>query len=180
MAKYTVFDTTTVKFKQVTATTVSLGVGNAGDIPALGSNGKLDSSMIDSAAGGSVHAMVCTENLSAGDWVHIYNNAGTRACRKALATDATKPACGYVKESATAGTVASVYVSGTNEKIPVAGFSMADLSLRAFLSATTVGGTVKVVSSFTTGNLIQSLGTIVGVDSTYVYVEVAFGEQIVC
>lgn len=180
--KYISLDTTTGKLKQVAATDQSLGAGNAGDIVALDSSGKIDPSCLPSGSGegtgGTVHAMTCTEALDAGSWVNIYNNSGTRACRKALAQDATKPANGFVKTSYSAGVTANVYVDGTNDKIPVAGFSAADLSARVFLSPSVAGGCTKTCPS-TSGNLVQPLGCIVGIDGTNVSIELDFGEQII-
>lgn len=179
--KYIQLDTTTGKLKQVAATDQSLGAGNAGDIVALDSSGKIDASLLPSGGGGgggTVHAITCTEALDAGSWVNIYNNSGTKACRKALAQDATKQAHGFVTQSYSAGTVANVNVDGTNNKIPVAGFSVSDIGLRVFLSPSTSGACTKTCPS-TAGNLVQSLGTIVDVDGTNVSVELDFGEQII-
>ena len=177
--KYIELDTSSGRLRQRTATDVSSGAGNAGDIPALDSTGTLDPSLFPSSIGGdgTVLAMVCTENLADGDWVNVYNNAGTRSCRKALATDATKPAHGYVLQAYTSGATASVYFGGMNTHVALGSFVAADMGLTAFLSAGTSGATTKTCPS-SSGNLVQPLGSIVEVAST-VTVRADFGPQIV-
>ena len=177
--KYITLDTTTGRLKQIAATDQSQGSGNAGDLVALGSDGKIDSSMISSGSGGaSVEAMVCTEALDAGSWVNIYNNNGTRACRKALAQDATKPAHGFVTQSYSSGVTANVYTGGLNSKIPASGFAASDIGSRMFLSPAVSGAGTKTCPN-TSGNLVQPLGEIVNVDANYCYVAMDLGEQVV-
>jgi hypothetical protein len=179
--KYLELDPTTGRSKQRQATSVSSGPSNAGDLVALRDDGTLDPSMIPAGAGGdSVQNIVTTENLAAGDWVTIYNNAGTRACRRALATDTTKPAHGFVAEATSSGATAAVHLGGINA-IPVSGYSVSDLggSTRFFLSPTTPGATVKTIAGFITGQLVQPVGTAIAIDGSYLYVAVAFGEQVV-
>jgi len=173
---YTVLDITTVRLTQKAATQVSTGAANAGDIVALGEDGKIDTSLIPSGGAEATDAVVCTEVLSAGDWINLYNNAGTKACRRAIATDTTKPVNGFVTAAYTSGQTAQVSKKGDNTKVALTGFVIADIGKRVFLSATTAGGTTKLCPQ--AGSLLQPLGSISDVSVSFVTVTVDFGEQI--
>jgi hypothetical protein len=175
--KYITLDTATGRFRQNTATQVSAGSANGGDIVALGDDGKIDSSMMPSSGTDSTDSIVCTEALAQGDWVNIYNNGGTRACRKALAADATKPAHGFVSSAYTSGQSASVSKKGDNAKVALTGFVAADIGSRVFLSAATGGATTKTCPS-TVGNLVQPLGTVSDVTGSFVIVAMEQAEQV--
>jgi hypothetical protein len=133
--KYIALDTATGRFKQVDGTVTSSGSAQSGKIPALGTDGKLDASLIPSGVGGdsNVQSVTVTESVSAGDWVNFYNNGGSLAARKALAGDTSKPAHAFVLTSAGSGTSVNANLGGTNTKIPVAGFSAADIGKEVFL-----------------------------------------------
>lgn len=178
--KYIALDTTTGRLRQVSATDQSTGAAQAGDVVALDATGKLDPSLLPSGVGGGgqVVAINTTEALTAGDWVNIFNSSGQKACRKALAQDATKPAHGYVLESYGSGVLANVYIGGVNSKIALTGFAVADIGARAFLSPTTSGGTTKTMPQ-TAGQLVQAVGSVIDVDANNVSVEMEFGEQII-
>jgi hypothetical protein len=178
--KYIELNVTTGRLQQRQATDTSAGAGNAGDVIALDSSGKIDASLLPSGATGSgtVLAIQCTENLAAGDWVNVFNNSGTKACRKALATDTTKPAHGYVVQAYTSGASANVYFGGMNAVIPLGSFAVGDIGSRVFLSPSTSGATTKTCPS-TTGNLVQPVGSVIDVTGSEISVEVDFGEQVV-
>lgn len=176
--KFIVLDITTGKLKQFAGTDQSTGATNAGDIVALDSTGKLDPSLLPSSGGEAAHAIVCSEALAVGDWINIYNNGGTRAVRRALATDATKPAHGFVKTAYTAGQTANVYVDGTNSNVATTGFVASDIGQKAFLSSTTSGGATKTCPQVS-GNLVQVIGHVVDVTGGAVSIELDFGEQII-
>ena len=175
--KYITFDGTSGRLKQVSGTQISLGSANGGDFVTLGDDGTIDSSMMPAAGTDSTSAIVCTEALSAGDWINIYNNAGTRACRKALAADTTKQVHGFVSAAFTSGQVANVAKKGDNTKVSLSGFVAGDIGARVFLSPSTAGGTTKTCPS-TAGNLVQPLGSITDINASFVVVTVDFGEQI--
>jgi hypothetical protein len=178
--KYVELDTTNGRLKQRTATDNSGGGTNAGDIVALDSGGKLDPSLFPSGVGGGgqVLSIPTSEAVAAGDWINIYNSGGVKTARKALATAADKPAHGYVVAAFGSGATASVYIGGVNNKVALGSFVVADIGSRAFLSAATSGATIKSISGFSTGNLVQALGSVVDVDASFVSVEMDFGEPI--
>jgi len=175
---YLDIDTTTGRLTRKSASDSSTGSPDAGKVVALASNGKIDPTMIDSTAlGGGGDAIVCTEALTAGDWVNIYLSGGVRKCRKALAQDGTKPAHGFVTASYTSGSTATVYRSGTNTKVPLTGFTASDIGAALFLSATTSGGSTKTPPS-TSGQMLQRIGYISDVNSL-VEVQLDFGYEII-
>lgn len=100
----------------VEATVVSTGASQAGDIVALGANGKLDESVLPTGVGPAVQVLIADENLSAGDFVNIFDNAGTPTVRLADSTN-DRRAVGYVKEAVTAGNNATVYFEGLNDDL---------------------------------------------------------------
>lgn len=97
----------------VTATVVSTGVAEAGDIVALDAAGKLDISVLPTGVGPDVATILASENLSAGNYVNIYDNAGTANVRKADNSN-SRDAHGYVLSSVTSGNNATVYFEGPN------------------------------------------------------------------
>ncbi len=177
--KYVALDTTSGRFKQVDGTVASSGSGQAGKIVALDSSGKLDPSVVPAGAGGdSVQSLTATEAINAGDWVNIYNNSGTPAIRKALATDTTRPAHGFLKASVGAGVAANVYKGGDNDKIPLGSFGAADIGKMIFLSAATSGASTLTPPSGT-GQLLQPVGKIVNIDSSFITVDMDLGVEVV-
>lgn len=104
------------KLTQVEGTVVSSGAGNAGDIPALDSNGKLDVSVLPTGVGPNVKVILASENISAGKYVNIYDNAGTPNVRLADNSN-SREAHGFVKDAVTSGNNATVYFEGTNDDL---------------------------------------------------------------
>jgi hypothetical protein len=96
---------------EVEATVVSAGAGDAGEIVALDSNGKIDSSVLPVGVGQNLDSIISSENLAAGDWVNVYDNAGTINVRKADA-DNNRPAHGFVLAAVTSPAAAAVYGPG--------------------------------------------------------------------
>ena len=92
------------------------------------------------------------ENLTAGDYVNTFNDAGTLKARLATATTATKPASGYVNDTVTAGNTVTVFRDGINPN--VSGLTVGDLQ---FLSDTTPGG-VTAIKPSAGSSFIQQLG----------------------
>ena len=100
----------------VEATVVSTGVAEAGDIVALDAAGKIDVSLLPTGVGPAVQVLIADENLSAGDFVNIFDNGGTPTVRLADSTN-DRRAVGYVKEAVTAGNNATVYFEGLNDDL---------------------------------------------------------------
>jgi hypothetical protein len=135
----------------VEATTVSTGVAQAGDIIALDSTGKIDLSLLPVGVGPSVQTAIAAENLSAGDFVNIYDDSGTPKVRKADSTN-DRRAVGFVLSAVTSGNNATVFFEGLNTAVSglVAG-------QRVYLSA--AGGIKTTVPSTGSGDVIhQYLG----------------------
>lgn len=96
----------------------SAGAGNAGDIPALDSTGRLDMTMMPVGIAAETVTCVTSENLTAGCYVNLYNDAGTLTARKADASAAGKPADGFVLAATTSPASATVYLaSQTNTQV---------------------------------------------------------------
>ena len=175
--KYLKLNTSTGMLEQVEASTTSAGAGSAGDVIALGSDGKIDTTMMPAGTSASTVTATATEGLSAGDIVNLHNNAGTKSVRKANATDATKPAHGFVLAAVSSSATATVYLDGQDTQIPVGSYVAADVGKTVFLSTTAGGITTTPPNS--TGNLLQALGEIVDVGGSAVTIDFRVGERII-
>lgn len=138
---------------EVLGVQVSAGAGNAGDIVALNDTGTIDETMMPPGIGAEVKLIVASENLAAGDFVNVYDNAGTATCRKADATTNGKPAHGFVLAAVTAAANATVYSDGINNQ--VSGQVAGDVFLQT--TAGLAGATVPSAD----GNIVQRVGTAV-------------------
>ena len=105
------------RLKQQEAATTSAGAGDSGKIVALNTSGKLDDTMMPAGVGDEVKSLTASEDLSAGNFVNIYDDGGTTKVRKADATTEGKEAYGFVLAGATSGSSASVYVTGVNDQL---------------------------------------------------------------
>lgn len=141
------------RLKQLAATIVSAGVANEGDLVALDAAGKLDNSVMPVGIGADTKSVVSSENLSAGDWVNIYNNAGTANVRKADASDPAKFCNGFVLSAVTSPAAATVYLEGTNNQVS------GQTPGLVFLQTTPGTGGATVPS--TAGQIVQQIGTAV-------------------
>jgi hypothetical protein len=154
---------------EVEAITTSAGSGDAGKIPALDSTGRFDSSMMPVGIGADTGTYESSENLTAGDFVNVYNDAGTTKVRKADASTASaaRRANGFVLANVTSPANATVYFEGQNTQLSglTAGTTYA-------LSHTTPGGVVALASATATaGHILQVLGDAVG--TTVISTEIA-------
>lgn len=95
------------KVKQVFAIVTSAGAGDAGKIPALDGAGKLDTSFLPSGIGANQVVVPSSENLSAGDFVNLYDNGGVLTARKADNSN-NREAWGYVEAAVTSPANATV------------------------------------------------------------------------
>lgn len=128
----------------------SAGAGNAGDIVALRDDGTIDITMMPAGVGAQTKTVLASEALTAGNWVNVYNNAGTANVRKADATTAGKECNGFVLSAISSGASGTVYLSGTNNQ--VTGKTVGKL----FLAITAGGDTATAPSA--SGNIVQKIG----------------------
>lgn len=128
----------------------SAGAADAGKIPALDAGGRIDPSMMPTGIGADTALLVASENLNAGDFVNIWNNAGTPSVRKADATVAGKEAHGFVLSAVTAASTATVYFEGTNNS--VTGQTAGPVFLL------TTAGQAGTTAPSGAGNVVQRLG----------------------
>jgi len=140
------------KLKQVAATVTSAGAGDDGKIVALDSTGKLDESVLPVGIGADTKVLVASENLSAGDFVNVWNDSGTVKVRKADASSSAKEAQGFVLSAVTTGNNASVYLEGTNTQL-----SSLTLGGLYFLSGSSAGAITTTAPS-TAGYIVQQVG----------------------
>lgn len=99
---------------QIIATVMSAGVADAGKIPALGADGRLDESVMPVGIGADTTQAVASEALGAGKFVNYHDNAGVFSARLADNSNG-RHADGFVIEAVAASAVAIVYpLDGTN------------------------------------------------------------------
>jgi len=136
----------------------SAGAADAGKGIALDATGKLDASLMPGGLGADVKLLVCSEALSAGDMVQIWDDGGTAKARKADATTGNKfVAVGYVKTGFALGATATVFFSGN-----LGGLSGLTIGGACFLSETAGGITQTAVNSV--GAISQYVGRAVAAD----------------
>lgn len=149
--------------KLVTAITATTGASDANKILATDSTGKIDASFMPPGVELAVESIACSESLTAGDFINIYDNAGTRTVRLADAST-DKPAHGFVLEGFTSGATASIYTRGTNNQL--AGLTP---GARYFLSASVPGDPDATAPAETSGYIHQVLGP--AIDSSTIQFE---------
>ena len=149
--------------KMIEATVSSTGVSKAGDIVALGSDGKLDVSLMPTGIGADVKIVEVTEALTAGKYVNIWNDTGTEKVRLADATN-DRPAHGFVKDAFSIAEMATVYFEGGNNDL-----SGIVPGTRYYLGA--AGAITATVPALPTAVIHQFLG--VGIDSTTANTDIA-------
>lgn len=129
-------------------------VASAADsLVATDATGHLDPSVMPVGIAPPTATVVTSEALAAGDFVNIYNNAGTANVRKADASVAGKEAHGFVLAVAAFPGSALVYFPG-DENTQVTALTPGD----QFLSDVTPGKCSTTVPS-TAGHLVQFIGT---------------------
>ena len=140
----------------VNSVTSSAGSGDSGKLPALDASGKLDSTFMPTGVGADTVNITASEALADGDFVNIWNNAGTANVRKADASAATAGKCanGFVLASVSSSGTATVYLKGQNTH--VSGQTVG----RVFLSGSTAGAATSTAPS-TSGYTVQQIGTAV-------------------
>lgn len=120
-----------------------------GKIVALGTDGKLDQSLMPVGIGADVFSTTAGEALTAGDFVYI---TATGTARKASGASGGNPAIGFVLTSVANAAPVMVYFEGSNTSL-----TGLTVGARYYLSATVAGAaTATPVSG--TGTLHQYLG----------------------
>lgn len=133
------------------ATVTSAGVGSANKIAQLGADGLLDPSVMPVGIGADTATIVASEALAAGDFVNIWDDAGTAKVRKADATTEGKEAVGFVLSAVSAAANATVYFEGKNTQR-----SGLTPGARQYLGTTPGACTATAPSA--NGNVVQPLG----------------------
>lgn len=152
-SKYINLDNTG-NFIEKSAAVTSTGAGQDAIVATDPVTGKLDSSMLPSGIGSDNVSVICSESLSAGDLVNLYNNGGTLNARKADNTAANqgKTADGYVKSAYSASATAVVYIDVGTLNSNLTGLVVGSLY---FLAAT---GGVTATRPTTSGHTVQKVG----------------------
>ena len=139
------------KLKQKVATIISLGAASEGDLLALDSAGKIDVSVLPVGVGPDVAMIVASENIGAGKYVNIFDDAGTPKIRLADNTNA-RDAHGFLKDAVLAAATATVYFEGANDDL-----SSLTVGARQYLG--TAGGVTETPPTAAGGaNISQLVG----------------------
>lgn len=138
--------------QEVAPVDASAGAGDAGKLVALGTDGRLASTMMPVGIGADTKTLPASENLVAGDFVNLWDDAGTMKARKADGATSGKETDGFVLASVTAPANAVVYFEGTNTQL-----AALTPGARYYLSAATAGAAVTTPPS-ASGNVVQYLG----------------------
>lgn len=133
------------------ALTSSAGAGDAGKIPATGSDGRLHQSFLPTGIGADTAIVQASEALAAGDLVNIHVVTGEARVRKADASTTGKEAHAQVLAGVDSGDDAELYFEGTNAH--VTGLTPGV----QYLSASTPGRSTDVAPSGS-GQVIQRVG----------------------
>lgn len=152
--KVLVLDATTSLPAELTPNTTSVGGADAGKVIALNGSGVLDSTLFPAGFGEASQVFPTSDNLAVAALVNIYALAAVPTARNANATDATKPAQGFVIAATTSPANATVYFPGQI----VTGVSGLTVGAPVFLSAGTSGAVTSTAPS-TAGNLVQQVGS---------------------
>lgn len=107
-------------------------------------------------------SVTATEDLTAGNLVNLYNSSGLKV-RKANATDATKPADGFVKVDVANGEEVLVQTLDG-----YANNNSSGLTVGTDYYLSTTGGAVTATAPSTSGNIMQRVGKAVS-STSYIY-----------
>lgn len=134
------------------AVSISTGVANAGAIPALGTDGRFDLSVMPTGMTPDVLVAIASDNLSAGMFVSVWDNAGVPNIRRADNSVVGKESDGFVLTAVTAGESVMMYFEGRNT-------ALADLipGKRYYISAVNPG-MITDTPPASPGNVVQFVG----------------------
>ena len=152
MAKY-MADSGSGKLIEVQPITVSTGASDATKIVQTDSNGRFDVSLLPVGVGAEVSIVPSFENLTAGNFVNLFNNAGAVNSRKADATTNSKNAHGFTLAGVVAPASSTIYGISTKN------IALSGLTLGADYWLATIAGGVTTTAPQATGNYVQELGT---------------------
>jgi len=151
---------------EINSIDTSTGASDSGKLVETDSNGKIDSSFLPTQDSGI--SVVTSENLAAGDFVNIYNNAAVATARLADADSSTvsggiptKECVGYVTAASTSPAANTVYTEGINDAL--SGLTIGDRYYLDESSGGTAGGVTSTAPSG--GDVVQYLGIAVAADS---------------
>jgi hypothetical protein len=134
-----------------TAIASSAGVADALKIVSTDSSGRLDSTLMPVGVAADTQTVVASEALSGGDFVNVFDNAGTPNVRKADA-DNNRPASGFVLSAVASAANATVYRSGSNT-------ALTGLTAGTYYYLGVTAGAVSTgVPALSGNNLVQGLG----------------------
>jgi len=133
----------------VNSKTTSAGAGDSGKLPALDATGKLSTTFMPTGVAADVAVITASEALAAGDLVNIYDSTGAK-CRKADASTAGKEAHGFVLAAVESAAEATIYFEGSNAQ--VSGLTPG----KQFLSTTP--GLCAATAPTSSGNVVQRVG----------------------
>lgn len=140
--------------QQYTPIVASAGAADAGKIPALGPDGKLDPTLYNAGSGPASRAIVASEAIAAGKLVNFYLNAGALNMRLADNSNG-RPAHGYVLAAVASGATGAAYdLDGVNSQLT-------GLTIGATYYLGTAGGVTTPALDSTTataGSIDQKIG----------------------
>jgi hypothetical protein len=132
--------------------TVSTGSGSAGNAIGANSSGHLDTTWLPPGVGEDVEIVIAAENLSAGDFVNYFSDAGVFSARRADNSNG-RQAEGFVTEAVAVAGQARVFHLGEVNS----GLSGLTIGARYWLG--TAGGVIAApLANSATGKLSQYLG----------------------
>jgi hypothetical protein len=141
------------KLVEIQPITTSAGAGDSSKLVQTDSNGRWDISLMPAGIGAEVSIVPSFENLTAGNFINLFNNGGAVNSRKADATTNTKNAHGFTLATVTAPASSTIYGISTKNT------ALSALTIGAdYWLATTPGGVTTTAPS-ATGNYVQELGT---------------------
>lgn len=137
--------------KEYVPVDTSTGASDAGKPVALNASGVLDSTLFPPGIGESSQSFPTSESITASALVNLYLVSTTWTARNANATDATKPAMGFVLASTTSPANTTVYFPG-QIVTGASGLTPGPVFLD------TTSGAVSSTAPSTAGNLVQQVG----------------------
>lgn len=137
-------------FAEQEALVTSAGAGDAGKIPALNGDGKIDDTMMPDGVGADTVSFTASEALSAGHAVNLWNDSGTLKGRKADNSNARR-AHGFVKAGVSNGATGTLYRSGQDS-------NQSSLTPAATYFLGTSGGITTTIPSAGSNVIVQEVG----------------------
>ena len=149
--KYTRINDVSGLLEELDALEVSTGVPDASKPVKTDSTGRLDLSVMPVGIGPDTQDIICSENLSAGEYVQIYDNVGVPTVRKADRSN-LRMAHGFVIQNYTSAQVAKVYKDSENN-------SLTGLTIGARYFLGLAGAVTLTPPAAGSGHYLQILGT---------------------